>query len=135
MNLVGGLDEATALETLEHADPYVRLWTVRLLCDAGQVSPARGREAGRPGRGRARRRGPQPARLLGEAAAGAQTPCRSSRGLLAHDEDASDIHMPLLLWWAIEAKVATDPEAVLALFREPRRLGPADRAGARSRSG
>ena len=26
--------------------------------------------------------------------------------------------LPLLLWWAIEAKVATDPEAVLALFED-----------------
>ena len=25
LNLVGGLDEATALKTLDHADPYVRL--------------------------------------------------------------------------------------------------------------
>ena len=32
------------------------------------------------------------------------------RALLAHSEDADDIHMPLLLWWALEAKVATDPE-------------------------
>ena len=32
---------------------------------------------------------------------------------------SSDIHIPLLLWWAIEAKVATtDPEAVLALFQD-----------------
>ena len=40
LNLVGGLDEATALKTLEHADPYVRLWTARLLCDRSQVSPS-----------------------------------------------------------------------------------------------
>ena len=26
--------------------------------------------------------------------------------LISHDEDADDIHIPLLLWWAIEAKVA-----------------------------
>jgi putative heme-binding domain-containing protein len=40
--------------------------------------------------------------------------------LLARSEDARDIHLPLLLWWALEAKVATDPEAVLALFRDPK---------------
>jgi putative heme-binding domain-containing protein len=38
--------------------------------------------------------------------------------LLARSEDARDIHIPLLLWWAIESKVATDPEAVLALFQD-----------------
>ena len=40
------------------------------------------------------------------------------RALLARSEDADDIHLPLLLWWALEAKVATDPEAVLALFED-----------------
>ena len=39
--------------------------------------------------------------------------------LAAHAEDARDIHIPLLLWWAVESKVAADPEAVLSLFREP----------------
>ncbi len=40
LNLVGGLDEATALQALDHVDRYVRLWTVRLLCDTSSVSPA-----------------------------------------------------------------------------------------------
>ena len=40
------------------------------------------------------------------------------RALLARSEDAGDIHIPLLLWWAIEAKATTDPEAVLALFED-----------------
>ena len=40
------------------------------------------------------------------------------RALLARSEDAGDIHMPLLLWWAIEAKAGTDPEAVLAMFED-----------------
>jgi putative heme-binding domain-containing protein len=40
------------------------------------------------------------------------------RALLARSEDAADIHLPLLLWWAIESQVASDPEAVLALFQD-----------------
>ena len=40
------------------------------------------------------------------------------RALLARSEDQHDIHIPLLLWWALEAKVATDPELVLAIFSE-----------------
>src|SRR5262249_33474437 len=38
LNLSGGFSEKVALETLEHADPFVRLWIVRLLGDAGNVS-------------------------------------------------------------------------------------------------
>ena len=40
------------------------------------------------------------------------------RALLARSEDATDIHIPLLLWWAMEAKATTDPDAVLALFED-----------------
>ena len=39
LNLVGALDESEALKLLAHDDPFVRLWTVRIMCDDGQVSP------------------------------------------------------------------------------------------------
>src|SRR5205823_470917 len=38
--------------------------------------------------------------------------------LLQHDEDAADIHVPLLLWWAIEAHCEKDRDKVLDIFRE-----------------
>jgi putative heme-binding domain-containing protein len=34
-------------------------------------------------------------------------------------QNADDLRMPLLIWWAIEAKVATEPNAVVDLFRDP----------------
>jgi putative heme-binding domain-containing protein len=40
------------------------------------------------------------------------------RGLLARVEDARDIHMPLLIWWAIEERVGTEPDAVLAILAD-----------------
>ncbi len=40
------------------------------------------------------------------------------RNLLAHDRDAADPRQPLLLWWAIEDKCATDRDAVVALFAD-----------------
>ena len=36
--------------------------------------------------------------------------------LLIHDEDADDVHLPLRLWWAIEAKAETNRDAILAMF-------------------
>src|SRR5262249_25854297 len=39
LNLSGGLTDEIALVTLGHADPQVRLWTARLLCDEKKVSP------------------------------------------------------------------------------------------------
>ena len=44
--------------------------------------------------------------------------CRSCGHCSREARTRDDIHLPLLLWWALEAKVATDPEAVLALFQD-----------------
>jgi putative heme-binding domain-containing protein len=40
------------------------------------------------------------------------------RNLLGHDRDVGDPRQPLLLWWAIEDKCASDRDAVLALFAD-----------------
>src|SRR5205807_10622640 len=40
------------------------------------------------------------------------------QSLLMRDEDAGDIHVPLLLWWAIEVHCARDRDKVLDMFRE-----------------
>jgi len=102
----GGLSDDVAARLLGHADQYVRGWTVRLLCDHYQVAP-------------------RIARLLSELAAresyifvrkqlassAGRLPAQQAlpiiRSLLTFDEDAQDIHQPLLLWWAIEQKVST----------------------------
>ncbi len=39
LHLSGGLTEPVALKTLQHPDPFVRLWTARLLGDEQVVSP------------------------------------------------------------------------------------------------
>ena len=117
LNLVGGLDESSALEALDHADRYVRLWTVRLVCDSGSVSPAIAAKL-------AARASVEP-----DVEVRSQLACSAKRlpghdalplvfALISHDEDADDIHIPLLLWWAIEAKVGSDPDAVLDLFKD-----------------
>jgi putative heme-binding domain-containing protein len=118
LNFSGGLDEATALGLLDHDDPYVRLWTARLLCDPKEVSPAVASKLA------------DRARVEPDVEARSQLACSARRlpasdslpivrNLLAHSEDLDDPHLPLLLWWAIEAKAASDRQAVLALFREP----------------
>ena len=117
LNLSGGLDEPTSLEFLDHSDPYVRLWTVRLLCDPGHVSAyVASKLADR-------------AKSEADVEARSQLACSARRlpgpeclaivrNLIGHDEDSGDIHLPLLLWWAVEAKADSDREAVLGLFRD-----------------
>jgi len=118
LNLSGGFDDAVAAEGLGHPDAYVRLWTVRLLGDDGNISP-------------------KTAVKLVELASKethvevrSQLACSARRlpassclpivtALLAHAEDQTDIHIPLLLWWALESKAESDRELVLDLFHDP----------------
>ena len=117
LNLSGGLTEETASELLDHSDPHVRLWTVRLLCDGKQAPPA---IATRLAELAARESSAEVRSQL--ACSARRLPAKDSlpivNNLLRHDEDAGDVHLPLLLWWAVEANAGRDPEAVLALFRD-----------------
>ncbi|HLX61236.1 MAG TPA: PVC-type heme-binding CxxCH protein, partial [Planctomycetota bacterium] len=113
----GGLTEARALKALDHSDPFVRLWTARLLCDERSVSR------------------PIAAALIDRAQretnveARNQLACSARRlptndalaivhNLLAHSEDAKDPQIPLLLWWVIEAQCKDQREAVFAFFSD-----------------
>jgi putative heme-binding domain-containing protein len=106
----GGLkdDSDVAVTLLGHGDQFVRMWTVRLLCDHYQVEPAIARAladlAAKEPYIEARKQLASSARRLP-----AKDALPIIRNLLAYDEDSKDIHQPLLLWWAIEAK-ATDGE-------------------------
>ena len=118
LHLSGGFDEEFAMETLDHSDPYVRLWTVRLLGDERHVTaPVAGR--------------------LAKMAAGetnvevrSQLVCSARRlpandglpivrQLLTHSKDTNDPHLPLLLWWALETNADANRSAVVDLFKDP----------------
>ncbi|HLJ10980.1 MAG TPA: PVC-type heme-binding CxxCH protein [Planctomycetaceae bacterium] len=118
LNLSGGFNEEVGAKLLDHTDPYVRLWAVRLLGDANVVSAKTALKIAQ--------------RALSEthvevrsqlASTARRLPAGSGLAivadLLVHDEDADDIHLPLLLWWAIEARCETDRELVLSLFSDP----------------
>ena len=111
----GGFDEATAATTLEHANPHVRAWTVRLLADERSVAPqlatALAAMAGREPHVEVR----------------SQLACSAKRlppeqglpivaQLLQRDEDVNDPHLPLLLWWAMEANCGEHASQVVALL-------------------
>jgi putative heme-binding domain-containing protein len=118
LHLSGGFDEDVALETLAHADPYVRLWSVRLLGDERRVSA---RVAGRLAKMAA---GETHVEVRSQLACSARRlPARDGlpivRQLLAHSEDSSDPHLPLLLWWALETSADVDRLAVVKLFEDP----------------
>lgn len=114
----GGFDDALALEALTHSDPFVRLWTVRLLADGGLVSP------------KISARLAALARTEPNVEVRSQLACSARRlptadclpiaqALMSHAEDATDPHLPLLIWWALEANCGVQREAVLAIFDTP----------------
>jgi putative heme-binding domain-containing protein len=117
LNLCGGLTESNALNALSHSDPFVRLWTVRLLGDEHRVSP---------------QLIPQLTVMAGIepnlevrnqlAATAKRLPLDEAlalvRALGARAEDAADNRMPLLVWWALEAQCEHNRDDVLKLFED-----------------
>ena len=117
IHLTGGFDAALALQALEHGDPQVRAWAVRLLADDYQLGPK------------------VVAKVVELSCSEPSVHVRSQwasstkrlsaaeglpivKGLLARDEDVADIHVPLLLWWSIESKCEKDRDRVLDLYRD-----------------
>lgn len=116
LNLSGGLTEAVAMKALDHANPQVVAWAVRLLGDGAQISAALATKMANTAVAQAtievRTQLACTARRLPAAQA-----LPILRYLLAHDEDAKDNRQPLLVWWAIEAKAESDRDAVVEFFK------------------
>jgi putative heme-binding domain-containing protein len=111
----GGFNDAFAEKLLDHRNPDVRRWTVRFLGDECKAAPAL-------------------AKRLAELAASepdvvvrSQLACTAKRlpakdgltivrRLLERNLDGNDPHIPLLLWWAVEAHAIGAREPVLELF-------------------
>lgn len=116
VNLSGGFNEKVALQCLRHKDPFVRLWAVRLTGDAGKytdsLTVALIRLAAAEQHAEVRSQLAATAKRLPSDAA-----LPIIRNLLQHD-DSTDPDIPLQIWWALESKTASDPNDVLALFKD-----------------
>lgn len=115
LHLSGGLTDAVAMELLKHEDQYVRAWTVRLLCDHYQVAP-------KIAAALVQLAADEPYIVVRKqlASSAKRLPAVDGlpivRNLLKYDEDAADIHQPLLLWWALESKAGdNDRDLILSI--------------------
>ncbi|WP_166823029.1 PVC-type heme-binding CxxCH protein [Thalassoroseus pseudoceratinae] len=110
-----GLDDATLLKAFQHQNPHVRLWAVRLACDdhtvSTQVAYAMAELAKKESNVEVRSQLACSARRLTT-----ENCLRIITQLIQHDEDEDDPHVPLLLWWAIEAHAEKDREAIVGMF-------------------
>lgn len=117
LHLSGGLDTPIALQALDHREPSVRAWTVRLLADENHL----GKEVTAALIKRIRSESNVQVRSQWASSSQRLPPGEALpilRELLQHNEDSTDIHIPLLLWWAIEAQCDRNREQVLELFKE-----------------
>jgi putative heme-binding domain-containing protein len=116
VNAIRGLDETLIAEMLSHPNPFVRAWTVRLACDSSSELPS-GVAVGLQ----------QLAEQEPHAEVRSQLACSARRlptaqafpivaNLARRTEDVDDPHIPLLLWWAIEAKANVAQDEIVDLF-------------------
>jgi putative heme-binding domain-containing protein len=117
INLSGGFNAVLAEGLLHHPEPQMRAWTVRLLADdhrLGDKIAGKLTELART----------EPSVHVRSQFAASAKRLSASEGLpvvhslLMRDEDGGDIHVPLLLWWAIEVHCAQDRDKVIDMFRE-----------------
>ena len=116
LNLLGGFDDDAKLTALKSGNVHIRRWAVRLIGDARSTSPQLAK------------------RLLELAASEADVEVRSQLAStakrlpanvalpivreLAQRNDIDDLHIPMMLWWAVESKCDSDPTAILRMFSE-----------------
>ncbi|MCA9038843.1 MAG: c-type cytochrome [Planctomycetaceae bacterium] len=110
---IGGLDETYGVQLLRHPDPYVRQWTVRLLCDDHEIGADTSIQLA------AMAQTEKEVHVRSQLASSARRlPVAQMipivHELLAHTEDVDDIHLPLLIWWAIEDKAESGQETLFA---------------------
>jgi len=115
----GGWSDEVALQLLAHPSADVRTWTVRLVGDDARQLP----DGLRAKFVALAESDPSPTVRSQLACTAKRLPAADGlvvvAALMQRSEDAGDTHLPLLLWWAIEAKATSDPKSVLALFEKP----------------
>lgn len=116
LNAIGRFDVAAAESLVRHPNPQVRAWTVRLLADDHRLGAVAGTVAQLASLEKDERVRSQYASSARRLPVGEALPIVA--GLMTHDEDNDHLHIPLLLWWAIETHCEKDRAAVLELFRD-----------------
>ena len=114
LHVTDGLNEEDLLELLGHENEYVRSWAVYLtVAFKNAPTPALRRFA------RMANEDPSPLVRLYLASAMQRVPAEKRwdvvTGLLAHDEDADDHNLPMMVWYAAEPVVPLDMPRALDL--------------------
>ena len=116
-NLIAGMDRDWALALLDHPDPPVRMWALRLVGEDPSITATIGERLVHLAR-------TEPdAEVRSELAnVAGRLDTRAALGaldeLVRRQEDIADTHIPLRIWWTLEARMATEADAVLNWLEE-----------------
>ena len=117
LNRLGAFNDDAKMTALRSKNPNVRRWAVRLIGDEKTTSPNIAKRLWQLAEAE---NDPEVRSQLASSAkrlpASAALPV--VRAMVNRTPDAQDLHIPKMLWWAMESKCASDPEAVLALFED-----------------
>jgi putative heme-binding domain-containing protein len=117
INLSGGFNDEVALLSLNHNDPFVRMWGVRLLGDANKISGIASDKLVELAS-----KEPHPEVRSQLASTAKRLPGEDAipiiKALLKNHDDSGDPDIPMLIWWAMEAKAESDREGVLGIFED-----------------
>jgi len=116
LHVTGGINEKQAEELLDHADEYVRSWAIQLIAETKKVPTG----AQRRFESMAKRDTSALVRLYLTSAL--QRMALDQRweivkNLAAHEEDAADQNIPLMVWYALEPLVGMDAERATELVK------------------
>ena len=119
LHQTAGIDDKTYGVALDHKNPFVRSWAIRLLGDK--------RNAGIFALKLAALAETDPnVEVRQQLAATARRLDRNGLEILANllqrDEDAEDIYQPLMIWWGIETHCRREPDRVVQLFAKNEQL-------------
>jgi putative heme-binding domain-containing protein len=118
IQILGGMRDELAVDLLQHPDPYVRRWVIRMAGDDREVgvplASALVNLATRERQPEVRTQLLATARRLP-----AVTALPIVRAMLGNESDASDVRIPLMFWWTLESKAESDRNALLAFFQDP----------------
>lgn len=111
-HLISGMDSNLALALLDHPDPPVRWWALRLLDRPASIArPLHIKMVALGLREPDAEVRSELASAVGRLGAGDALAVLDA--LIRRHEDVSDKHIPLRIWWALEETIARDPDAVL----------------------
>ncbi len=114
LHLLGGLTEELAIEWLGHQDEHVRRWVVRLIGDRRQaganLADTLSEMAAKEPEAQVRSQLAASAKRLPPEVA-----IPIIRNLLGRGEDATDLHLPLMNWWALEAHAEDARELIVRM--------------------